>query len=227
MRHTVKILLTELINHNVKRFIVEKPVNYRFTPGQATDVWINQKEFSRENRPFTFTSLNDDLVLEFTIKSYPTALYPQHTGVTEKLHQLKPGDELLIGDPWGTINYQGRGVFIAGGAGLTPFLAIFKQLKQEGKLEGNSLIFSNKRRRDIFLENELQTMFGLDNLITTLTQEKIPGYENGRVDIDFLRGKIKNFDQNFYVCGPKPMVFDLRKQLGKLGVKSSGLVFEQ
>lgn len=228
MEKIVKILLVESVTHDVKRFILEKPTGYKFIPGQATEVAINKRGFKNKKRPFTFTSLNKDLVLEFLIKGYPTDKYPAHKGVTGELHKLKPGDELIIGKPWGTINCQGPGVFIAAGAGMTPFIAIFRQLKNQGKLKGNTFIFSNKTQRDIILENELKALF--DNprdLILTLTREKREGYEKGRINFDFLKRKIDNFSQHFYICGPRSMVKDLRDNLSKLGTKAEFLVFEK
>ena len=45
------------------------------------------------------------------------------------ISKLKPGDDLIIRDVWGAISYKGEGVFIAGGAGVTPFISIFRDLK--------------------------------------------------------------------------------------------------
>ena len=115
MAHTVKILKVEPVTHDVRRFTVEKPEGFRFEPGQATLVSINQPEWQKEKRPFTFTSLNEWPDLEFTIK-----IYPDHDGVTSQLGKLRAGDELVIRKPWGTIQYKGPGWFIAGGAGVTP-----------------------------------------------------------------------------------------------------------
>src|SRR5580700_5259979 len=126
MDHIVKIREIRPVTHNVKSFRIEKPANYIFTPGQATDVSINKKGWEEEKRPFTFTCLNDDKYLEFTIKSYK-----DHKGVTNQLYLLKEGDELIIRDVWGAISYKGDGYFIAGGAGITPFIAILRQLKKE------------------------------------------------------------------------------------------------
>ena len=39
--HVVKILRTEFITPDVKRFTLERPPGYGFIPGQATDVSIN------------------------------------------------------------------------------------------------------------------------------------------------------------------------------------------
>jgi predicted ferric reductase len=51
-----------------------------------------------------------------------------------KIRKLKHGDELIIRDVWGAIEYKGEGVFIAGGAGVTPFIAILRQLQADDKL---------------------------------------------------------------------------------------------
>ena len=219
--------MTEFVTHDVKRFILEKPKGYKFIPGQATDVAINKPSWVDKTHPFTFTSLNEDKVLEFIIKGYPLKLYPNHTGMTEQLHKLSPGDALLLDEPWGTINYKGPGVFIAGGAGLTPFIAILRMLKKDGKIEGNKLIFSNKTAKDVILEKEFREMFGTNDLILTLTREKVNGYESGRVHGTFLKKHIKDFSQNFYVCGPKKMVEDLKKDLGEMGAKTDSVVFEE
>lgn len=39
--YIVKVLATEFLTHNVKRFVVEKPAGYSYLPDQATDVAIN------------------------------------------------------------------------------------------------------------------------------------------------------------------------------------------
>ena len=227
MKQVIKILKTDTLTHDVKRFVLEKPKSYQFAPGQATEVAIDLKGYRDKPRPFTFTNLNDDSFLELIVKAYPVDQYPEHTGVTEKIHQLKPGDRLIIDEPWGTINYRGPGIFIAGGAGITPFIAIFRQLSKDNQIKGNALFFSNKTKKDIILETEWRGILSPDNLFLVLTQEKIDGYENRRIDQAFLKEKIKNFSQNFYVCGPKPMVLDLKRALENLGAKIDVIVFEQ
>src|SRR4051812_7895115 len=117
MDYRVKIIDIKTVANNVKRFRLEKPEGYEFIPGQATEVSINKEPWKEERRPFTFTSLNEDPFLEFTIKRYP-----DHQGVTDALHHLNLGDELIVRDVWGAISYSGPGYFIAGGAGITPFL---------------------------------------------------------------------------------------------------------
>lgn len=223
MEHICQILKTDYVTHDVKRFILEKPPEFDYLPGQANDVSINLSGWENKKRPFTFTSLNDDKVLEFIIKGYYG-----HSGVTNKLHQLHPGEELIIRKPFGTINYQGPGVFIAGGAGITPFIAILRQLRAENKIDGNSLVFSNKTEKDIILEKEFDQMFQKQGeLVLTLTDKKNPCYDYGRVDKEFLKKRIDDFGQNFYVCGPPSMVKDIKKALSQLGASSDEIVFEK
>lgn len=213
-QHIVEIVDITPVTHDVKRFQFRKPQGYTFIPGQATDVAINLPGWNDQLRPFTFTALNDWDHLEFTIK-----IYDDHEGVTHQLGQLKTGDQLIIHEPWGAIQYQGEGVFIAGGAGITPFIAILRQLQQEGKVGSNKLIFSNKTREDIILEQELRGILGA-NFINTLTSEAQPGYDHHRVDEVYLRDKVKNFKQHFYICGPDAMVAALPPIIRKLGGES-------
>ena len=220
MEHIVKILDINQITHDVKEFITEKPADFRFEPGQATVVSVNKEELKNEKRPFTFTSLNDDKNLEFTIK-----IYSDVHGVTDAMDDLQVGDELIINSPWGAIQYKGPGYFIAGGAGITPFLAILRQLKKDGKVDGNMLFFSNKTRKDIILEDELRDILG-DQALFTLTREEHPDYFQGRIDEAFLKKHVDDFNKPFYVCGTPEMTQEVNKILEKMGAPSDSIIFE-
>ena len=126
---------------------------------------------------------------------------------------------------WGAIQYKGAGVFIAGGAGVTPFIAIFRQLQHENELDGNILLFSNKTHRDIILKDEFSAMLG-SKFINTLTQENMPGYDYHKIDEEYLKKKINNFDQQFYICGPDKMVNDIHEILKKLTGKDALITVE-
>jgi ferredoxin-NADP reductase len=217
----VKILAIEPVTHNVRRYTVEKPQGFTFEPGQATEVSLDLDDWREEKRPFTFTALAEWPDLEFTIKSYF-----DHDGVTARLGRLEPGANLLLRDVWGTITYKGPGTFIAGGAGVTPFIAILRRLAKDGKLAGNRLIFSNRREEDIILRDEFEAMQGLERLFT-LTDEKVPGLLNQRIDAGFLKRHVKDFSGRFYVCGPDRMVKDLRRTLADLGAQTDSVTFEK
>jgi len=222
MSHTVKIISIDPVTHNVNRYRVEKPKGFSFTPGQATDLSINQPKWRDKKNPFTFTCLNSDPYLEFTIKSYRDS----EEGVTDHLSKLKPGDEFIISDAWGAIAYKGPGYFIAGGAGITPFIAILRQLYKDGKIGDNKLFFSNKTTTDIILVDEFKQILG-DNAIFTTTEHKETPGDHRRINAAFLKSEVNDFKKHFYVCGPDPMVKEISETLGKLGAKADSVVFEK
>jgi ferredoxin-NADP reductase len=200
--------------------MVDKPKGYAFVPGQATEVSLPSDKWKDERRPFTFTGLNEWDHLEFTIK-----IYPERHGVTEQLGLLKNGDEIVLHDVWGAIQYKGEGTFIAGGAGVTPFIAILRQLRRDGKLGDNRLIFSNKAEKDIILKDQWDEWLG-PKVEYILSQEKAPGFAFGKIDEAWVKKNISNFSQHFYVCGPDQMVADVRKALENPGGKDTLVTVE-
>jgi ferredoxin-NADP reductase len=209
--HIVSIKKIEAVTHDVRRFQFEKPKGYQFNPGQATEVSINKEGWKSERRPF----------LEFTIK-----IYSDHDGVTNQLGKLKVGDQLMIHDVWGAIEYKGPGYFIAGGAGITPFIAILRQLAKDGKMDDNILYFSNKTEKDIILKDELTSIMG-KNAMYIVTDENTSKYLNAFINEEFLKQNVKDFSRKFYVCGPPKMVEALNETLVKLGASTESVVFEK
>lgn len=222
MEIPVKILSAEYVTHNVRRFRLERPEGYVFVPGQATELSVDKDGWRELRNPFTFTCLEDAPYLEFTIK-----IYPDHEeGVTRELSKLNAGDTVILREPWGAISYKGPGYFIAGGAGITPFLAILRMLHRRGEAKQSKLFYSNQTDKDIILIDELKEMLG-DNAHFCITRQPDTIHNKHRIDSDFLLKEIPDFNTNFYVCGPDPMVLELTATLEKLGAKTDALVFEK
>ena len=221
MPHKVKIQEIGFITHNVLRIQTQRPADYSFEPGQATEVALDKEGWREKKRPFTFTGLPDDGFLQFTIK-----VYPGHNGVTDMLQTLEQGDHLLLDDAWGAISYKGPGIFLAGGAGVTPFIAIFRQLAQQNQLEGNKLLFANQRERDIIMQSEFHRWLGKD-FINILSDEHSSKFPHGFIDTEFLKEHITDTDAKFYLCGPPPMMKSVQQDLAKLGVSKDQLVTEE
>jgi len=220
-KYLVKIKSIQHITHDVLQIVVEKPLHYDFNPGQATEVAINKDGWKEKKGPFTFTSLPDDDFLQFTIKTYPS-----HKGVTNELLQLKKNDELILHEVFGAISYKGEGVFIAGGAGVTPFISIFRFLQSKNKVGDNKLIFANKTKEDIILGQEFKSLLG-ENFINILSDEKPGEYAHGQITEGFLKANISDFNQQFYLCGPPPMMEAVQKQLSNLGISKESITVEK
>lgn len=220
MSHIVKIISLEKATHDVLRITLEKPSGYSFSSGQATDISINKPQWENEKRAFTFTSLPSESHLEFTIKTYPA-----RQGVTNQLLQLKKGDELILHDVFGDISFKGDGLFIAGGAGITPFIAILRLLHSQNKIGGNKLIFANKTKADIINEVELRKYLGT-NFINVLSDEKVEGCEYGFVTERLIKTNSLGLEKYFYLCGPPPMMEAVEKQLANLNIKPENIIKE-
>ena len=219
--HHVKVKSIRNVTHDVLQINVEKPEHFEFIPGQATEISINKNGWKNEKRPFTFTSLPHEDYLQFVIKTYPS-----HKGVTNELLKLKKDDELILHDIFGTITYKGEGLFIAGGAGVTPFIAILKCLWSRNEIGENKLIFANKTRADIILESEFEKILG-SNFINILSDEDAKGYYQGFITEEFLKENIIDFDKSIYICGPPPMMEALEKFLSNLQIDEKLIVKEE
>ena len=209
MEHKIRLLSKKRLNHDVSLFKFEKPLNFKFVPGHSIMASINKPSLIKAQIPLSFISENENPFIEFIIKNYPGKL-------TEQFHNLKIQDEIIMHSPFGSIRYTKPGVFIAGGIGIAPFMAIFRQLKKEEKLKGNKLIYSNKEKRDILFEEELKRLLGKENCIFTLTRENKSNYYDGRVNEEFLKKTIKNINQDFYVLGSEEFVKDVKESINKL-----------
>lgn len=220
MAHKITIQEIGFITHNVLQIQTDRPAGYSFDPGQACELAIDQPKWKEEKRPFTFTGLPDDGYLQFTIK-----VYPDHDGVTDQLQTLEQGDTLLISDAWGAIAYKGPGVFLAGGAGVTPFIAILKDLAGKGKLDGNKLIFGNKREKDIILKSDFEKWLG-KNFINILSEERNSNHTHGVIDKQYIKDQVADLDKKFYVCGPPPMMDSVVNSLKELNVSKENIITE-
>jgi cytochrome-b5 reductase len=214
--------MSGFVTHDTRRFVLARPEGFTFEPGQGVELTIDRDPWQNEGHPFTPTCLPQDRVLEFVIKRYP-----EPDGFTSALHELEPGAPLTVSDAFGTITYKGPGVFIAAGAGITPFLAILRRLAAEGTLEGHQLLFSNKTEDDLICGQELRSYLGR-HAVFTFTRRREEGSHAGRhIDSGFLSGHMDRSDRYCYVCGPDAFVKSVNEGLLTLGVDPERLVYER
>lgn len=222
MSHALTLQSIEPVTHDVFKLRFDKPDGLGIEPGQAVDMALDKDDWREEKRPFTPTSLPSDGYLEFTIKSYP-----DHDGVTEQIAKLQPGDKVLVDEPWGAINDEGKGWFIAGGAGVTPMIAILrKRLEDDGTLEGCELIFSNSTEADIIRREDFEQMEGLKTYFT-VTDQSSADVHTGKIDKALLKERVEPGQGKCYVCGPDGMIDDIVLALKEIGVAEDDIIIEQ
>lgn len=220
MPHSLTLRSVAPLTHDTRRYVFGRPANFDFEPGQAAELAICRDGWKEAGRPFTFTSLPDDDTLEFVVKAYP-----EKEGVTEEMADIEPGTIFEMEGPFGAIEDKGAGVFLAAGAGVTPFIAILRNRARRGTLAGCHLIYSNQEARDIILRDEWATMQDL-KVDHVLAKDDVDGMHHGTVDADFLRANITSVDQMFYICGPQGYVDAMRDALAEMGAASKNIVTE-
>lgn len=197
----VKIFKILELTHDTKGFVIERPQGFSFSSGQSMFVAIDKDDWRDKAREFTICSKPSDDYLELIIK-----IYRDRPGVTRAMDDLVAGDSLLISKAFGNLDYRpekySNHVFIGAGSSLTKFLSLLRSLN-DNDLSKVVLIYSNKTKSDIILEDELKKMFSKyhKNLVLTLTREELAGYHYGRVNKELL-SKYVNKDSKVVAIGP-------------------------
>ncbi len=156
---------------------------------------------------------------------------------TTSLHSLKPGARVLVQGPYGVFCREvfetpaARWAFIAGGVGITPFLAVLRHAARQGVALRGTLLWVNKRAADAFSLEELEALgqeLGL-TVVCTLTRESwgdaaFAGIrEQGRVDATMLRRHCSGRER-FSICGPPAMQrFVLRGLRSAFGIRAGAV----
>ncbi|MBF9032519.1 flavodoxin reductase [Rhodobacterales bacterium HKCCE3408] len=219
MSHTLPLKEISDVTHDTRRLTFDRPRDFEFQPGQATELTLMRDGWRDEGRPFTMVSMPGEPLLEFVIK-----IYPEHDGVTEQIATLTPGENVTLSDPFGAITDHGPGTFVAGGAGITPFIALLRSRARTDGAEDCHLIFANKAERDIILREDWEAMPGLRTTFVTDAQDDLP---DGPVDRDFLDGHVGPDTPHLYICGPQGLVDAVRDAAKSLGVPEDRIVTEE
>lgn len=117
--------VVELINHGSSTEVVLNPVGkiISFEPTQFVFIQAINNKITKELHPFTIANKNEDGSLSLIIKSLGD--------YTQNINKLKTGDIVMIFGPHGRFYnhfHYDKQVWIAGGIGITPFLAKLQEL---------------------------------------------------------------------------------------------------
>jgi predicted ferric reductase len=219
-KFVVKEITSE--THDTFTLVVEPNRRIDFRPGQFFFLRIEGKNLNARH-PFSVSNSPSEKYLRFTIKD---------TGrFTKEAKNLKQGDELKIEGPFGKFilsNADKELVFIAGGVGITPFMSMIADNLQKESKRKITLLYGSKTEKDIIFKKELDAIKGdWFKKIYVLSEEKKKNYDYGRIEEDFITRYVKDFkNKKFYICGPKPMMENVKKVLLDKGVKKEDIVIE-
>ena len=153
--------------------------------------------------------------------------------------KLKAGDTLDVSTPEGRFVFDGKDkkdvIAIAAGSGITPIMSIARTL-----LDGNAesrlvLIYGNQSKEEAMFYEELKQLqnkytdrFFIQEIYSRSREE---GALFGRIDNSVVNYVVKNkfkefnFD-NYYLCGPEPMINLVRDVLDRNGVSADKVLYE-
>ena len=183
-----------------------------FKPGQFAFIEVQGKGWN-EPHPFTISSAPTANHLRFTIKV--------SGDWTRKVRDaLEVGTEVLVRGPYGRFDSAIAGknqVWIAGGIGVTPFLSTIRAM-DKGDNRNITFVYATRNKDEALFLDEIQTQandLGNFRVISLLSDEG--NFANIDVLKDTLDKALKEYD--YFMCGPKPMVDGLMKDLKKSGVQ--------
>ncbi|MEU6644355.1 2Fe-2S iron-sulfur cluster binding domain-containing protein [Saccharomonospora sp. NPDC046836] len=227
-----EVVANEHLTHDLRHLVVRlvEPTELKFFPGQYMDFAVPGTE---ETRSFSManTSSRPDGLLEFVIKIYPDGLFSHFLDT-----RVEVGDRLEIAGPYGVFTLRdapdARLVFVGGGAGMAPILALLRSMLERGIDRKATYYYGARRRRDLCFEQELREL-----------EQELPDFtfvpalsEPGDDDWDGETGLITDVVQwsekdltgaDVYVCGPPPMVEAALDLLPALGADDKRIFYDK
>ncbi|MBW8765130.1 MAG: 2Fe-2S iron-sulfur cluster binding domain-containing protein [Geodermatophilales bacterium] len=229
---TVEVIANEPVTHDMRHLVVKliEPQEIKYFPGQYIDFQVPghsaTRSFSMANTP------NREGVFEFVIKVYPGGLF---SGLLAD--QIKPGDRLAVEGPFGAFRLRESSIadllFVGGGAGLAPLLALLRSMAERGLERPVTFYYGARTRRDLCFEEELAKL-----------QEQLPGLrfvpalsepsdddgwegETGLITDVMARRETQLGGVDAYVCGPPPMVEAAIATLARLGRSEDHIFYDK
>ena len=188
-------------------------------------------------RSYSICSSPHENELRVAIKKVEEGLFSSHAHT-----HFIPGQSLDVLAPTGNFvlplqaSNNKHYIAFAAGSGITPVISLLKTILREEPLSRFTLIYGNRSRSSMIFREEL---LALKNdypeqfqLITIFSREKMdaPVFE-GRIDGGKCEIIFKNIiplaaDQEYLLCGPAPMIFEVRSWLLEKKVAEKKIHFE-
>ena len=229
----VEVVSNENVTHDMRHLVVRliEPASIKFFPGQYVDFHVPGTEETRSFSMANISSLESGQ-LEFVIKVYPNGLFSEFLDT-----EVKPGDRLDITGPFGVFTLRDAPdsdlVFVGGGAGMAPILALLRSMASRGIQRKATYYYGARRRRDLCFEEELrqlERMLPSFRYVPALSEPGDDAGWDGEVGLitDVLRRAENNLARaDAYVCGPPPMVEAALELLPTLGVAEKRVFYDK
>jgi len=220
------------VTHDMRHLVLRllEPDEIKYFPGQYMDIAIpgtsTVRSFSMAN-----TSSRESGLLEFIIKIYPDGEFSRYLA-----DKLAVGDRLELTGPFGVFTLREGDadlVFVGGGAGLAPILALLRTTAERGLTRKATFFYGARTRADLCFEAELRELERkLPNFRYLPALSEAGGDGEWRGDTGLITDVVKRHASNLagahaYVCGPPPMVEAALPLLATLGVEEKRIYYDK
>lgn len=207
------------------------PIPFAYRAGQFLNLSL-QIDGRRVSRSYTIASPpTRDAYVELTVKR------EDNGHVSRFLHDmLMAGHAVTVSAPAGRFTFDHDSaeavLMIAGGVGITPIMAILRELTDQswpGKID---LIFSVRSEADVIFADELRLLSSRHpnlKVHITITRDAPPDWSGprGRITAELLKMLVPDVaTRPAFVCGPDAMAAGVREVLIGLGVPTNRITLE-
>ncbi len=205
-------------NEVLEVYLKPKTTAPKFLPGQFAFVKIESNGVLGQSHPFTISSSPKQGYLRFSIKCLGD--------YTAEIVNVKKGQTVKIDAPYGSFSNKvvlnNRQVWVAGGIGVTPFLAMSADLDGNQRVD---MYYSVKDSKEAVYANELQK---IANTNKNFRLNIVYTSKDGFLTADGIFEHSDALDvAAFLVCGPPSMMKSLRTQLRLKGVANKNIHTEE
>ncbi|MCE2931461.1 MAG: ring-hydroxylating dioxygenase ferredoxin reductase family protein [Hyphomicrobiales bacterium] len=196
-----------------------------YLPGQYVNVSVPG---TSQTRSYSFSSMPREGVVEFLVRNIPNGLMSSYLAGS-----ARPGDALTLTGPIGSFYLRDVTrplLFLAGGTGLAPFLAMLESLRHKETGQPIHMIYGVTNDADL-VELDKLAAFAVAipgfTYVTVVADPASTHERKGYVTHHLPDAALHGGNLDLYLCGPPPMVDAVRGTLAERGVKPANFHFEK
>lgn len=207
-----------------------------YEAGQYISVRVFVPELNlRQPRQYTLSTSPQADYLRISVKREDAKGELAEGWVSNTLHSLAEGSEIEVSAPTGNfylIDSKKRNVFISGGVGLTPMIAMLNQLVTLDMPQPVTFIHACRSSQVHAMKQHIHDLKAKFPRLSTFTAYEFPhdgdvfgvDYEAaGRLDLGSMDAAILPTTADYYLCGPMPFMAEQHKALVARGIPAENI----
>lgn len=208
----------------------------KYEAGQYISVRVFVPELNlRQPRQYTLSTSPQADYLRISVKREDEKGELAGGWVSSTLHGLAEGSEIEVSAPTGTfylIDSTKRNVFISGGVGLTPMIAMLNQLVTLDMPQPVNFIHACRSSQVHAMKKHIQDVKTKYPRLSTFTAYEFPHTDDvlgedydaaGRLDLSLVDTALLPSNADYYLCGPMPFMAEQHKALVARGIPAANI----